>query len=827
MVTWFFYFFIFYFRQIHVHDKKRIYVQLFKFPNGFLQVPDRFHHSQCYPHPEAMDTPFEIPYCILEDAPENRHTRILRPYVEQLIHADVEHPVHSNPYNRFSVLRNEVQEETLEYWISDSENEQETGDKGQNSGSESDTDSVSDQKPKKGRRKKKNNSDAKANAMKAQIRLAHDAQISSADSASNYEFNSREVQHIKQQMYLSLQQKSRSTLPPETETKDIKMALISLSGYECPPPSVYFNSSRPDCERVSFIKYLSRVIDTLFYISLYKGNWKQCYRLFSILVRTFDSDINQIWTLGVHMLCELNMSEFKKYFHVEWMKFNNKSAAPELSPKVLNDMAFLQNPALVPLLYKGGNDPDLIRILQRTVVQKRPMYDIILKFLRLLIRTSRNQHPLIGAYPEQTYVPGGILLPEKKLRQSTSHEEPQREEEARSSNSRHQDRRRPNASPNENLDSTEKDAASNTGTENEKSDTDTDSDTDMGIDTDTASTINDPHITISAHKTPIVINNNDFDPRSDGHIPHQQIFRKSLKRHSTPLHKQGTRVRTPTFTLSYLWILVRSGRLNVVQRALEPLLLVVPTSTDARVELANLASRVLDLAGAAHEISLSDEYEWERISLVEGKLSEIEDCWQKWKDQFTSRSKKRRKGVRQFEGYNEVGVSLAKLKEWVNDCLMKNKGDQKSKFGSKLPKPDESCESAKSDGYITANEDDKTDEPEEEVKEDVELDADADEEEEIRKEMERLLGYSAMVDEEESEVKKNELKKEEFGKADFVVEDDDEEEVQREMERLMGYAEEHNNGDDDDDDDNNNFKSENEQFYNEYNKWHDIDSDSE
>lgn len=184
--------------------------------------------------------------------------------------------------------------------------------------------------------------------------------------------------------------------------------------------------------------------------------------------------------------------------------------------------------------------------------------------------------------------------------------------------------------------------------------------------------------------------------------------------------------------------------------------------------------------------------------------------------------------MRQFEGYNEVGVSLAKLKKWVNDCLMKNKGDQKSKFGSKLAKPEESYESAKSDGYITANEDDKTDETEQEVKEDFELDADADEEEEIRKEMERLLGYSATVDEEESEVTKKEIKNEEFGKEDFVVEDDDEEEVQREMERLMGYAKEHNNGDDDnDDDDDNNFKLENEQFYNEYNKWHDIDSDSE
>lgn len=785
-----------------------------------------------------MDTPFEIPYCILEDAPENRHTRLLRPYVEKLIHEDVEHPVHSNPYNRFSVLRNEVQEETLEYWISDSENEKRSGEKGQNSGSESDTGSGLEQKKRKGLRRGKTKANGKTKTMKAHIKLAHDAQISSAGSASHYEFNSREIQHIKQQMYLSLQQKSRSTLPPETETKDIKMALVALSGYECPPPSVYFNSSRPNCERVSFIKYLSRVIDTLFYISLYKGNWNQCYRLFSILLRTFDSDVNQIWTLGVHMLCQLNMSDFNKYFQVEWMKFDKtSSAAPQLSPKVLNEMAFLQNPALVPLLYKGENYPDLIRVLQRTVIQKRPMYDIILKFLRLLMRTSRNQHPLIGAYPEQTYVPGGILLPEKKPHQNKSQEDTETEQEATSTYSQHQDRGRSNSSPisanraNSPKPKDNQDESVDEDSENssaiEKENLDTDSDAEMGTDTDTASNIN-PRIPISAHKSPIVIKNTAFDPKNDGHVPHQQIFRKSLKRHSTPLHKQGTRVRTPTFTLSYLWILVRSGRLNVVQRALEPLLLVVPTSTDARVELANLASRVLDIAGAAHEISLSDEYEWEKISLVEGRLSEIEDCWQKWKDQFTSRSKKKRKGVRQFEGYNEVGNSLAKLKNWVNDCLSRNKGDQKSKFGSKKPKLDESYESAESDGYITANEDETVGEkPEDDISED----ADADEEEEIRKEMERLLGYSAMVEEDESQVKKNDVKDEELGKDDFAMDDDDddEEEVQREMERLMGYAEEHNNSLDDEDIENkdDNFNSENEQFYNEYNKWHDIDSDSE
>lgn len=796
-----------------------------------------------------MDNPFEIPYCILEDAPENRHTRLLRPYIEKLIQVDVEHPVHSNPYNRFSVLRDDVQEDTLEYWISDNEEDKEIGaDLHSNSDSNSDSDSAKETdkssiKSKRKIRRKKTKSDAKAKNRKAHVRLGHDAQIRNADSKLDYEFNSREVQHIRQQMYLSLQQKTRSSMPPEIQTKDIKMALIALSGYEHPPPPVHFKPTHPNQEKVSFMKYLSRVIDTLFYISLYKGNWKQCYRLFSILVRTFDTDVHQIWTLGVHMLCQLNTAEFEKFFHVEWMKFNPKSTVPKLSSKLLHDMAFLQNPALVPLLYKNRDDPVLIRVLQSTVAQRRPMYDIILKFLRLLMRTSRNQHPLVGGYPEQTYVPGGILIPERKSQygnteeetqsvpnqhgneqESTSeHEGPSRQEHVESTNTTAV--RRKKGKGNRRESTTESDPIDNT-------------DTDTDTNTDTENNLDDSTIRISGSKEPIVIRNADFNPKTDGHIPHQQLFRKALKRHSTPLHKQGTRVRTPTFTLSYLWILVRTGRLSIVQRALEPLLLVVPTSIDARVELANLASRILDIAGEAHEISVSEEYAWEKISLVESKLSELDDCWEKWKEQFTCRRKKRRKGVRQFEGYSDVEASLNNLKKWVIGCLKKNKGDQKN-FRKKSNKPDferpeESDESVDHDGYVTADEEDKESKTSEdgananaETRANANEGEEEEEEEEIRKEMERLLGYSAMVDNDDDENKDRfgeELEESEFG---FEGEEDDEE-VQREMARLMGYVEEPNNREfNEDEDEDSNFKTENEQFFNEYNKWNNDDSESD
>ncbi|KAG0686930.1 hypothetical protein C6P40_003134, partial [Pichia californica] len=90
-----------------------------------------------------METPFEIPYSIIEDGPDARHTRLLRPYIEKLIKRDIQQPVHSNPFNRFNITRDEIREETLEYWISD-DDENANGNSGSDSES-SDSDNLNNQ----------------------------------------------------------------------------------------------------------------------------------------------------------------------------------------------------------------------------------------------------------------------------------------------------------------------------------------------------------------------------------------------------------------------------------------------------------------------------------------------------------------------------------------------------------------------------------------------------------------------------------------------------------------------------------------------------------
>lgn len=783
-----------------------------------------------------MDNPFEIPFNNIEDVPPSRRSRLLRPYIEKLIQTDTKNPVHSNSYNRFNAQRDTAKEETFEYWISDDNTDDDSASQSSDSEAEETLgDPPSSQHTSKPIHSKKR---------KFKAKVTHDAQITSTDTLPwNYEFNSKEIRHIRQQMYLSLQQKSRTNLPSEIRATDIKQALVSLSGYECPPPVVYFNNMHTvsienlkdsNIEQVSFLKYLSRLLDTLFYISLYKENWTQCFKIFSILISTFDTDIYQLWPLGIHILCELNVSEFEKCFHDECIKSDNVfTDIPKLSHKILNELSFLRNPSLVPLICKDINDRQLIFLLQRTVSQKRPTFDIIIKFLKLLMRTSRNQQPLVGAYPEQEYVPGGILMDDKK---EEINMDSQTVEVAQSSG---RDELFSSSSANDNYSDSENETNSPPNSSNESSENEMDDDSKLEPQNSEKGKEGLENIANGAVRkmsnVPIIINNDEFTPGSETRRPHQHRYITALKHHSAPLHRLGSRVRTPSYTLSYLWILVRTGRLNIVQRALEPLLLIIPTSTDARVELADLSSRILDISGLVNEINQTNSYDWEKITLIETKMKEIRETWKKWKDQYARRTQKKRKGIKQFENYEKIEASLLDLNDWVSNSIdtykmnrNKSKTQKKnvSNDSSVTQTSDSSDNSDNSDHFLTAEEDnrkpddsDNSDSGSENEFYDTVRQGDEDmdeDEEEVRKEMERLLGYSSQGDVyDDSQMK-----------MDGKEEEEEDEEVQREMQRLLGYS---NNSDPNFDDEyNDDFTRENEQFYNEFEENPpEVDSDSD
>lgn len=739
-----------------------------------------------------MEIPFEIPFSIVEDVSEAKYTRILRPYIEKLIQTDIEKPVHSNPFNRFNVKRDEIREDTLEYWNSDDDDNNDKDDEDEDEVVNSLDDHQSNPKRKhnkKNRKRKRENNQKDLN-----LKKSHDAQIITSNdhnSSVNYEFNSREIIHIKQQMFLSLQQKSKKSLPSEIGLKDIKTALIQLSGFENPLPSSYFkpiSNSKTLYEKISFSKFLSRILDNLFYISLFKENWKQCYKIFSILIKTFKIDIHQIWPLGLFMLNELNIEEFKKFFNVEFIKLNNnnnknnKSKLPKLSPKLLNELAYLQNPLLVPLLLKKYKyiDSNLIKILQRTVSQKRPTYNIIIKFLKLLMRTSRNQHPLFGAYPEQTYVPNGVVANEEE------NEEGEDDEIENDTNNQITSNISNDSSDKSNSDLEElHDVSSDSEIEIKSEDTDTELDSNAELDSNTQSKSILNKDKSNKKKHPILIKNKDFNPGIENHIPNQHRYMKFLKRHTTPLHRLGSRTRTPTYTLSYIWILVRTGKLTQVQRALEPLLLVVPTSIDGRIELANLTSRILDISCLVNELNEPNDYnnnnnnsnredDWEKIKNIETKLIEIEDCWMKWKNQFTTiRKKKKRKGIKQFENYENIEISINNLKKWIeisiNKVKDKNLFNNENNINESENESEENDIISDSEIFHTAIEENTNNNINDERDENYLFDDEEIDEKEIEREMARLLSYAEDIDDEnESDSYNNLNRAEEFDTANDI-----------------------------------------------------------
>ena len=805
-----------------------------------------------------METPFECPHSALENAPPARHTRILRPYIETLIAHDTEKPIHSNPYNRFNIARDSIREETLEYWLSDNENNDDDN--------QSDSDLSSDSNIRNKRRRRRKRRKLKNNGI-----IDHDSMVKVPNmDHSNYEFNSNEILHLRQQMFLSLWKRAKSrkiprnkktineneneresmmTLPSNVKSKDINTALIALSGFEKSIEKNHFinlnsnddNDNDNITSKVSFIKYLSHAINNLFYISLYNQQWDNCYKLFSILLRTFDTDILQIWPLGVYILTQLNTEQFKENFINDWQTHYKHLPLPKISQKIYHDLSFLQNPNLVEPLINDtpiSHNEEIIHILKRSVVKKRSMQDTIFKLLKLLMRISRNQFPLIGAFPEQIYVPSGII--NHDLNGETDYgTETQTQTETETDATSVRSSKVPSSNNNTEKEQSDDDSVSsdssydseevyekplpliNNNNNNIVPQTSSESESESDLDSEDES---DTNINLQERLSSLIIKKSDFNPFEDTRQPFQHSYRTLLTNHSTPIHRHGTRTRTPTFTLSYLWLLVRTGRNGALQRAIEPLLLIVPTSIDARIALTEIMSKLLDVISEIQERK-DDKYDegfnkWENEENIKLKLNEIESSWNTWKDQFTSKKKKKRKGVRQYSNYEDVAKSIENLKKLVNECLKDDKnnnnhnGESNRGYGGRKRK----------DSLSDSDDSDDIDEGA------VEADDD-DDEEEIRKEMERLLSYSNVGDEEKNVENPNnaeELEEEE-------IDDEDDEEVQREMERLMGYSQaiddefsEKVNGEEyEEEDDDYQFQAEEEQFINEYVTQDNNDSDSE
>ena len=827
-----------------------------------------------------MQSPYESTYTVLDSTPGHaRYTKVLRPYITQLLSYDAARPMHANSYNRFNITRDPIVEDTLEYWIEDAEEDAndaaDADDLELGEDDDSDDDAIGNQteaeiaKSRRRKRRMRKNK-AKQAITPHNQKWIHDTQVAILGSDPRYELNSNEVIHLKQQMYLSLKKRATSrrrgsskrlALPTDAATKDLNRALIALSGKEPALNHPYFDAlpSTPVNDavmgkpsRLTFLRYLSHTLNTLFYTSLYKQDWSACYACFSTLVRTYSTDVLQIWPLGVHILTQLNTQQFKDSYHEEWkILYPHDRDPPFLSERTLEDLAFLQNPTLIPTILKDDN-PRLLKALKGIFSKRRPMHDTILSFLRLLIRTSSNQQPLSGAFPEQDYVPGGLLQAHiGEFDEDGGDTQTEAETEAQTDTDYDTNAKA----------WSEREVSSNSSSSDENED-DADK-VKIKLEQLTAATA-------SSHgeNGELIIHASEFNPgaSSSSHRPYLHPYRVSLRHHTTPVHRHGSRVRTPTYTLSYLWILVRTGKISTLQRALEPMLLVVPSSTDARVALVDVFSRVLDLVGEVQEIIENKRGTgWDSVERVKVKLQEAIDSWDGWKVQFTSRKKKKRKGVRQFVGYEGVETSLQNLKRWVGIFVSTVQNGKKNKAGNGHDvrssgnfngghsgrgfrqkrdsfTDDSSYMNAETDdgrGSDSENdrtvfndrfdslldedansfvEADKEDYKESDDIEEVEVEIDEDEEE-IRQEMDRLLGHTSLLDDEEKEGGNAEDEFEE--QEEEEEEEEDDEEVQREMERLMGYSEVIDNEVDgennvEEDDGFDNYVGEEEQFYNEY-----------
>lgn len=729
-----------------------------------------------------MDSPFETPFSILEDEPEGKYTRVLRPYLEKLIELDAEKPIHANKNNTFDTLKHRINEEKLEYWVSDDDEKDKDRDSDVDNASK--YDSTSKSKYKKKEKRKKGKKGKKGIKPLYEPKLSHETQIiQDAELAAKYTFNSQEVVHLRQQMYLSLQARAKSKdqrkLPSEISKKDLKAASITLLGMEPRLKPIYFNKSI-DCNKMSFIRYQSRIIDTLFYICLFQQKWKLCFKLFKIIISTFGSDIFQMWTLGVYLLTQLNVSEFETNFEVEWSRVSNEPA-PKLSTRSLKNLSFLQNSTLVPMLLEEDIDEFTITVIKRTVATKRQMQGQIIKFIKLLMRTSRNQYPISGGFPEQSYVPNGILEDDNDVNIETEVEDNKSAADIENNSS---------------IDTLNSERKKRSRTEAKICGSDEDFVT--GDDDDNNNEEEEPQV---ASKT-IIIHNSEFNPHAETHRPHQQTYLRHLRRHTTPLHRLGSRTRTPTYTLTLLWFLVRSGRIDNFQRIVEPLLLVVPTSTGARVALSEIMAKAMDVGSNIQELNTKEQGDWEACASLEKKMIDLNDSWIRWKDQYTS-GKKRMRGVRQYVEYTNVDDFLIKFNEMVEKAIKINKQEIKN---CDTNNESESSSDGENDygnatAYVaTSNKDSASegrdagvDAGQNHVEDDEEF-VEFEDDVETQREMERLMGYaeiaasdgSASESEDEQLTKKekdDELQLEEW------AEDEDDEETQRELDRLMGYAE--------------------------------------
>lgn len=750
----------------------------------------------------TMQTPFETPYTVLHNGTVGRHTRMLRPYVEQLRSQNNNQPVHANPLNRYVSKHNHVQEDTLEYWISsDDEHDENDSLDGSDSDSGPDADVGSSRKPanKKNRKRRRGGGrgrkTSKSTSAKSKTARTRDSQIITPACGADYEFDSNEIKHLKQQMYLSLESRAKSKfkskLPYSSSTKDIKLAMISLSGLEPSIPDEHFLAANVAMDNISFLKYSSKLIDNLFFISIYKQNWNLSYKIFRLFINTYNCDVLQIWSLGVHILKQLNLDHFKESLEKEWSKSNSGSALPNFLIQILEDLSFLQNPKLLASVFKV-EDQETARILTRVIVQRKPFQNTIFKFIRLLMRTSGIQHPLSGAFPEQNYVPDGIIESDKYTeteveteaetgasdKSSSSEDGSANDSDDSDSYNNH------NSEPEGSSDS----AYPNTSDESSSSESETEE-----VEESTQSlSLSISRKPLKLKQKPITIKNEDFNPNSDTRLPHQQTYIKALHKHSTPTHRHGTRIRTPSYTLTYLWLLLRTGKYNSIQREIEPLLHVVPTSTDGRVGLADLMSRILDLVSIVNDFKGNKTNDFEKIELIKLKLDELIDNWNRWRDQFTSsKNNTYKRDVKQYIDYESIEQSIKNIGIIVHDCIntSTNNSNDKSSNNDYSGNHDDSTDSPEtSETFVTADEQELIFEEEQD-------------DEETRKEMDRLLGYSQQEPDEQEE-------------EDDEEDEEEDDEVRLEMERLMGYSQQEDaqipNYDE------NTEQQEEEQFFNEY-----------
>lgn len=437
-------------------------------------------------------------------------------------------------------------------------------------------------------------------------------------------FHSGEIVGLREQLYLSLKRSYRKTWGSINPTrKDLRKCLISLSGLEESIPPVYYNiSPKVDVERVSYIKYNSRIIDNLFYISLYKQDFDLCYELFRILVSTFDTDILQIWPIGVHILVQLNVGDF-----VQKLQDIYDGELPD--DEVLEDLAFLQNKKMIKLM-AGTSNRLLLEALEQ-IVGKRPLQEKVLRFLELILRSSRNQHPLKGLYPEQTLykreedrrtrngdVDNGDNGDEDDSDDEESSSGYEEDDEVEKEKRRIFEGKQEDEEEDEEDDEDEKDSDSSSG---------------EGEGGKAASDAEERDVRISMSSL-------------------RKRYPPALHRHSAPLHRHGTRRKTPTFLLSYLWMLARTGDFKKLQDVIEPLLLVIPTSSDARVVLADIMSHVIEIVSSDGN--------------TQEKMDAMLDSWERWKLEYTSKRRSKR-GIKQYVQWEKIETALEEFQKLMQE----------------------------------------------------------------------------------------------------------------------------------------------------------------